>query len=104
MLFDAGSTQQLKSSLTRPKVDCKSPSHNRWGSQMARFVRSSWQFGIELKKWFPMRVQLFCSRAVLEETAKPRRGLKQLLCSDRKVILDSSIGDGFSAVGKEKPK
>ena len=71
---------------------------------MTRFLRSSWQFGIELKKWLPMRVQLSCSRAVLEENTKPRRGLKQLLCSDREVISVSSVGDDFSTVGEEKPK
>ena len=56
------------------------------------------------KKWLPMRVQLSCSRVVLEESTKPRRGLKQLLCSDREVIPASFDGDDFDTVGEEKPK
>jgi hypothetical protein len=51
-----------------------------------------------------MRVQFSGSRAVLDENTKSRRGLKQLLCSDREVIPASSVGDDFSTVGEEKPK
>ena len=71
---------------------------------MARFLRSSWHFDIELTKWLPLGVQLSASRAVLEENTEPRRGLKRLLCSDREVIPASSVGDDFSTVGEEKPK
>ena len=69
-------------------------------------VLIGWHFDIELTKWLPMRVQLSGSRAVLDENIsyKPRRGLKQLLCSDREVIPAPSVGDDFRTVGEEKPK
>jgi hypothetical protein len=71
---------------------------------MARLFRSSWHLDVEISKWLPLRVQLSRSRAVLEENTKPRRGLKQLLCSDREVIPVSPDEDDFRTAGEEKPK
>ena len=73
---------------------------------MARFSGRHGSLASSLTKWFPMRVQLSGSRVVLDENtrSKPRRGLKQLLCSDHEVIPATSFGDDFGTVGEERPQ